>query len=120
MQTPSYKKSNFRQTGRNALVKPVIAGFILIVLGALFIPACTAASIPVASFVSTVAVGTTPLTVQFLDSSANSPALWSWSFGDGGTSTVQNPSHTYSVAGTYTVTLTASNTAGSDTATQTG
>ena len=120
LQTPSYKKRGFWQIGQNALVKPVIAGLLLIILGAFFIPACAAASIPVASFVSTVTVGTTPLTVQFLDSSTNSPTLWLWSFGDGGTSTVQNPSHTYSVAGTYTVTLTASNTAGSDTATQTG
>jgi len=31
---------------------------------------------------------------------------WSWSFGDGGTSTLENPSHTYAAPGTYTVTLT--------------
>ncbi len=30
---------------------------------------------------------------------------WSWSFGDGGTETVKNPSHTYTAGGTYTVTL---------------
>ncbi|HXB41755.1 MAG TPA: PKD domain-containing protein, partial [Bacteroidia bacterium] len=34
---------------------------------------------------------------------------WSWNFGDGGTSTVQNPNHTYAAAGTYTVTLTSTN-----------
>jgi PKD repeat protein len=120
LQTPSYKKRSFWQIGQSTLVKPVIAGLLLIVLGALFIPSCAAVSTPVASFVSTVTTGTTPLTVQFLDSSTNSPTSWSWSFGDGGTSALQNPSHAYSVAGTYTVTLTASNTAGSDTATQTG
>ena len=42
-----------------------------------------------------------------------------WSFGDGGTSTLQNPSHTYTAAGTYTVSLTATNAQGSDTATKT-
>ena len=44
-----------------------------------------------------------------------SDRAWSWSFGDGGTSTAQNPSHTYTAAGTYTVTLTASNAYGNDT-----
>ncbi|MDD3951677.1 MAG: PKD domain-containing protein, partial [Desulfobacterales bacterium] len=39
---------------------------------------------------------------------------WSWTFGDGATSTDQNPVHTYTTAGTYTVNLTASNAYGSD------
>ena len=47
------------------------------------------------------------------------PTSWSWTFGDGGTSTAQNPSHTYTAAGTYTVTLTASNAFGSDGETKT-
>ena len=50
-----------------------------------------------------------PLTVQFVDSSANSPASWLWTFGDGSTSIVQNPSHTYANSGIYTVTLTVTN-----------
>jgi PKD repeat protein len=54
------------------------------------------------------------LNVSFTDLSTNSPTLWSWNFGDGGTSTQQNPSHTYTSAGTYTVTLTATNSCGSD------
>lgn len=54
--------------------------------------------------------------VQFTDQSTNNPTSWSWNFGDGGTSTSHNPSHTYSTAGTYTVTLTATNSAGSDVA----
>jgi PKD repeat protein len=56
-----------------------------------------------------------PLAVQFQDTSANSPTSWLWSFGDGGTSISQNPSHTYTNAGTYTVMLTVTNVAGSNT-----
>ena len=48
------------------------------------------------------------------------PTAWSWGFGDGvGTSTLQNPSYTYQDAGTYTVTLVATNACGSDTETLT-
>jgi len=63
----------------------------------------------VAGFYSDIASGTAPLTVQFTDLSSGGPISWSWSFGDGGTDTVQNPSHTYANSGTYTVTLTATN-----------
>ena len=73
------------------------------------------AAMPVAGFVSSVSSGSIPLAVQFVDSSTNSPVSWAWSFGDGTTSTTENPSHTYTVAGTYTVTLTATNSAGSNT-----
>ena len=73
---------------------------------------------PVASFKSTDTYGDAPLTVQFIDTSKNSPTSWVWSFGDGGTSSVQNPSYTYPAAGTYTVTMTASNSGGSSTSTE--
>jgi len=59
-----------------------------------------------------------PLTVQFTDLSAGSPTSWLWDFGDGNTSTAQNPQHTYSSAGTYTVNLTATNEYGSTPATK--
>ncbi len=50
--------------------------------------------------------GTAPLTVQFTDqSNADSGANYSWQFGDGGTSTEQNPSYTYTQDGSYSVTL---------------
>lgn len=53
------------------------------------------------------------LTVDFVDTSSEAPTSWSWNFGDGNTSAVQNPQHTYPpVAATYTVTLTATNGAG--------
>ncbi len=69
--------------------------------------------LPVADFSSNVSSGNAPLTVQFTDLSQNA-AAWNWDFGDGASSTEQNPSHTYSTAGTYTVTLEASNANGTD------
>jgi uncharacterized protein (TIGR02145 family) len=57
-------------------------------------------------------------TVQFSDESTNNPTSWSWDFGDGSTSTQQNPSHTYNSEGYYTVELTITNSAGSDTETK--
>lgn len=59
-------------------------------------------------------------TVQFTDTSTNSPTSWLWNFGDSTTSTAQNPTKTYSTPGTYTVTLTATNAGGSDGETKTG
>ncbi|MBU8869269.1 MAG: S8 family serine peptidase [Gemmatimonadales bacterium] len=75
---------------------------------------------PTADFSGTPVSGEYPLAVQFTDLSTADPTGWSWVFGDGGTSTVQNPGHTYTEAGTYTVSLTASNAQGGDTATKTG
>lgn len=67
-----------------------------------------------ANFSGTPTSGAAPLTVNFTDLSTGSPTSWSWNFGDGGTSTAQNPSHAYASAGTYNVTLTATNACGSD------
>jgi len=74
---------------------------------------------PVADFTGNPTSGATPLTVAFTDASTGSPTSWSWTFGDGGTSTAQNPSHVYGSANSYTVSLTATNAAGSDTETKT-
>jgi PKD repeat protein len=74
---------------------------------------------PVAAFVGTPLSGTAPLSVSFTDQSTGVPTAWSWSFGDAGTSTLQSPTHVYTTAGTYTVTLTATNTCGSDPETKT-
>ena len=70
---------------------------------------------PVASFTSNKTSGTVPLSIQFTDTSTNTPTSWSWQFGDSGTSTVQHPVHKYTVAGKYTVNLTAGNAGGSNT-----
>jgi len=74
---------------------------------------------PVAQFVGNPTSGTAPLAVSFTDQSTYNPTSWSWAFGDGGTSTAQNPSHTYNSAGQYTVSLTATNAYGSNTNTKT-
>ena len=63
-----------------------------------------------AGFVATTPTfGAAPLTVSFADGSSGPATAWSWSFGDGGTSTAQNPSHTYSTVGNYNVSETAYN-----------
>jgi len=54
-------------------------------------------------------------TVDFTDNSANSPTSWAWDFGDGNTSTDQNPQHTYTTTEMYSVCLTVTNGAGSNT-----
>jgi PKD repeat protein len=62
--------------------------------------------------------GTAPLTVQFTDLSTGNVVGWFWNFGDGSVSSVQNPQHTYSSAGSYTVSLTAWNTRDTQTVTR--
>ena len=64
--------------------------------------------LPVANFSANVTSGYAPLSVQFTDLSQNA-ASGNWDFGDGTNSTEQNPMHTYSAAGTYTVNLKAGN-----------
>ena len=71
--------------------------------------------VPVASFTSTSPAGFAPFTVQFTDTSANQPTSWSWDFGDGGTSDLQNPVHTYTAGGAFNISLSATNSAGTGT-----
>jgi PKD repeat protein len=77
-----------------------------------------------ASFNRTPAGGAAPLTVNFTDTSVvtGSAAItdWLWNFGDGTTSTSQNPTKVYSAAGTYTTTLTITDSVNSLTSTFTG
>jgi PKD repeat protein/outer membrane protein assembly factor BamB len=72
---------------------------------------------PVASFEANETFGFTPMTVQFSDlSTGTQPLAYQWNFGDGsGNGTVQDPVHTYTEDGTYNVTLTVSNSAGTST-----
>ena len=74
----------------------------------------TLAQAPVADFSANVTSGCGPLSVKFTDQSTNGPLFWSWDFGNGTTANVQNPSNTYTVPGTYTITLIVRNRSGSD------
>ncbi|MBB3699913.1 PKD repeat protein/arylsulfatase A-like enzyme [Flammeovirga yaeyamensis] len=56
--------------------------------------------------------------VRFTDESTETPTSWAWDFGDGNTSEVQNPTHTYAALGEYTVTLTVQNAGGESTETK--
>jgi len=75
--------------------------------------------VPTANFVGSPTSGSAPLTVNFTDQSTGGPTSWSWNLGDAGTSTAQNPQHVYDSAGTYTVSLTATNACSSDGETKT-
>ena len=69
--------------------------------------------VPVAEFTEDPFIGTAPLAVQFTDTSIGAPTSWQWDFGDGESSTDQDPLHTYASPGLYVVTLTVANSAGS-------
>jgi PKD repeat protein len=75
---------------------------------------------PVAAFSASQTSGNAPLRITFTDTSTGSPTSWRWIFGDGSNSTQQKTDHTYSTAGRYTISLTASNAAGSNTSTRSG
>lgn len=102
--------------------------------GAFFITFTTDWSVTEAGFAATwhsVAVGSAPAAsfsympvvppastpVQFTDQSLSNPTSWFWNFGDAGTSTLQNPTHVYASAGSYTVTLVVCNCVSCDTVT---
>ena len=74
----------------------------------------TVDTVPVVAFGPPYSSSCAPLAVQFMDLSTVVPSgstYW-WQFGDGGTSTQQNPSYTYNIPGSYTVTLTITSGAG--------
>jgi PKD repeat protein len=68
---------------------------------------------PVAGFAYTVGNTTLPVTVAFTDFSTNTTS-WLWNFGDGASSSIQNPTHLYTIAGDFPVSLRATGPAGSD------
>ena len=72
------------------------------------------AQAPVAQFTSNVTSGCAPLGIKFQDQSSNNPTSWEWDFGNGQTSSAQNPTIAYASAGTYTVTLIVKNASGAD------
>lgn len=72
---------------------------------------------PVAAFAPNTA-NSCITTISFTDNSTDIPQSWAWDFGDGNSSTQQNPTHTYTSSGTYTIKLVVTNTMGSDSTTQ--
>ncbi|MEI6487854.1 MAG: T9SS type A sorting domain-containing protein [Bacteroidota bacterium] len=83
------------------------------------LPTCTSANPPAANFVSDVTSICAGQTVHFTDISTNAPSAWAWSFVGPTTltDTAQDPIVTFATAGTYTVTLTATNAYGSNAST---
>jgi len=73
---------------------------------------------PIADFSGAPTSGDKPLEVTFTDASTSIIETWSWDFGDGDTSSDQNPSHTYAVGGDFTVILTVTGPGGQDTETK--
>ena len=71
---------------------------------------------PTAAFTASPTSGSAPLTVAFTDTSTGgAPSSWSWDFGDGTSSSLANPSHTYQQPGSYPVKLTVKNSGGTST-----
>ncbi len=75
---------------------------------------------PVAAFSGSPTNGVAPLAVTFVDNSTGTITNQTWSFGDGGMTNAASPSHTYTNAGVYAVTLTVYGPGGSNALTQTG
>ena len=101
--------------------KNILHTMVAVMLLALVLPgACASSSseegyitvglAPVANFDALYAYNTVPATVAFRDlSTGTTPITYLWEFGDGATSTEQNPSHNYIRQGMYTVRLTVTN-----------
>ena len=75
-------------------------------------------NVPASDFVGVPLSGETPLSVSFTSLSTGTVSGWSWDFGDGTGSSVHDPSHVYTLPGTYAVALTVSGPGGSDTETK--
>jgi PKD repeat protein len=73
---------------------------------------------PVAQFYSSDTTVNIGVSLIFTDQSLNNPISWLWDFGDGNTSTLQNPSHNFSDLGSYTISLKVSNDYGTHTETK--
>jgi gliding motility-associated-like protein len=97
--------------------KSKIKGTVLFLLGMCYSLLLIAQ--PQAKFTSNIVSGCNPIVVSFTDQSTSNPTSWFWDFGNGNTSTLQNPQASYTSPGTYTVSLTATNASGSNTETKT-
>ncbi len=98
--------------------KQIIGCFFIVVVAGCLLAGCPPKTGPAAAFTATPETGPAGLTVQFTDRSlpgSDPITAWFWNFGDGQTSTVQNPAHTYPTPGVYNVTLTVTTGAGTHT-----
>ncbi len=75
---------------------------------------------PVAELSASPTSGSAPLAVSFKTLATGEITSWLWSFGDGGSSTLQSPTYTYKAEGTYPVSLTVTGPGGTDTETKEG
>ena len=75
---------------------------------------------PIPDFDGQPRTGPYPLTVAFTDLSTGTATSWQWDFGDGGTSSQENPTHTFGTFGSFTVSLTVSDGTTPNTVTKTG
>ena len=74
---------------------------------------------PIVNFTTNTTTGTAPLNVQFNDQSTGNITSYAWNFGDGNTSTDENPTYSYNTPGTYTVTETVTGPGGTNNTTNT-
>ena len=95
----------------------IVLALLLVTVVTLSGSGCAEEEASVADFSATPTSGTAPLTVSFTDKSTGDIDTWQWDFGDGTTSTEQNPTHSYATAGDYAVKLTVTGPEGSDTKT---
>jgi PKD repeat protein len=72
----------------------------------------------VATFAFSPNAPTTGQSIAFTDQSTGTPIFWQWNFGDGTTSTQQNPTHAYATPGDYTVTMIVANSTSTSSATR--
>ena len=85
------------------------------VLDEITVSLAASAEPPAAAFTWSPAEPVTGETVAFVDTSSGSPTGWTWDFGDESVSAEQSPSHVFGRPGTYTISLTVQNDAGSST-----
>jgi PKD repeat protein len=98
-----------------------------VLLGVSSLGGCTAttpsglptSAAPAAAFAFSPSSPAAAQAVQFTDATTGGPTGWAWTFGDGASSALQHPTHAYLAAGSYEVTLRATNGSGSGTATRT-
>lgn len=95
-------------------------GFALVITGDVTEGGGGGPAAPVSDFTGSPTSGVAPLAVNFTSLASGTIDTWAWTFGDGGSSNAVNPSHSYTSAGSYNVTLTVTGPGGTDGETKTG